>query len=243
MVGHLPALRRYALGLSGDRQTANDLVQDCVERALRRMDTLANEQRLGAWLRSILFNLFIDSRRTSRGRGEIVEDRLLEDLEDKIQGPDLRQEANEVLRATVTLTSKHRQVLLLIAAEGLSYREVAEELGVPIGTVMSRLARAREQLRATLIDKPHRFPTVVVSRTETMTSPFAYPTENELHAYIDDELEPSRRAEIASVLRDDPASRRGSPPTRPIASCCGWLSAESPANRFPPPGQRGSKRS
>ena len=54
MVGHLPALRRYALGLTGDRHSADDLVQDCIERALRRMDTLVDEQRLAAWLRSIL---------------------------------------------------------------------------------------------------------------------------------------------------------------------------------------------
>jgi RNA polymerase sigma-70 factor (ECF subfamily) len=156
MVGHLPALRRYALGLSGDRHAADDLVQDCIERAIRRIDTLVDEQRLGAWLRSILFNVFIDGRRTSRSRGEIVGEGVLDDLVDTATGPDVRQEANEVLRATAALTPRHRQVILLVAAEGLSYREVAEELGVPVGTVMSRLARAREQLREALGDRPFR---------------------------------------------------------------------------------------
>jgi RNA polymerase sigma-70 factor (ECF subfamily) len=153
IVGHLPALRRYALGLAGDRQTADDLVQDCIERALRRIDTLVDEQRLGGWLRSILFNVFIDGRRAARTRGEIVEEGVLEELPDTTVQPDMRQEANEVLRATATLTPLHRQVLLLIAAQGLSYREVAEELGVPVGTVMSRLARAREQLRRALAER------------------------------------------------------------------------------------------
>ena len=158
MVGHLPALRRYALGLAGDRAAADDLVQDCIERAIRRLDTLADEQRLGGWMRSILFNVFIDGRRASRGRGEVVEEGLLDDMVDTASGPDIRQEANEVLRAAAALTPSHRQVLLLVAAEGLSYREVAEELGVPVGTVMSRLARAREQLRDALASRPTRFP-------------------------------------------------------------------------------------
>jgi RNA polymerase sigma-70 factor (ECF subfamily) len=156
MIGHLPALRRYAIVLAGDRHAADDLVQDCIERALRRIDTLADEQRLAAWLRSILFNLFIDGRRTSRSRGETAEATLLDELVDPATQPDVQQEADEVLRATATLTPEHRQVLLLIAAQGLSYREVAEELGVPIGTVMSRLARARDQLREALAEPRQR---------------------------------------------------------------------------------------
>ena len=157
MVGHLPALRRYALGLAGDRHTADDLVQDCIERALRRIDTLADEQKLAAWLRSILFNVFIDGRRTSRSRGETAEAALLDELVDPSSQPDVQQEAKEVLRAVATLGPEHRQVLLLISGQGLSYREAAEELGVPIGTVMSRLARARDQLRQALAERPLRF--------------------------------------------------------------------------------------
>jgi RNA polymerase sigma-70 factor (ECF subfamily) len=156
MIGHLPALRRYALGLSGNRQAADDLVQDCIERALRRMDTLADEDRLGPWLRSILFNIFIDGRRASRGRGETAEASMLDQLVDTGTQPDVQQEASEVLRATATLPPLHRQVLVLVGVEGLSYREVAEELRVPVGTVMSRLARARDQLREALSERPLR---------------------------------------------------------------------------------------
>jgi RNA polymerase sigma-70 factor, ECF subfamily len=153
MVGHLPALRRYALGLTGDRHAADDLVQDCIERALRRVDTLVDEQRLGAWLRSVLFNAFIDGRRTFRSRRETAEAEL-DEVVDTATQPDVREEANEVLRSIAALSPLHRQVLLLVAAEGLTYREVAEELSVPIGTVMSRLARAREHLREVLAERP-----------------------------------------------------------------------------------------
>ncbi len=154
MIGHLPALRRYALGLSGDPQSADDLVQDCIERALRRMDSLLDEEKMAGWLRSILFNAFIDGRRTKRRRGETAEADLLDDLVDTATQPDVRQEANEVLRAIGVLTPQHRQVLVLVAVQGLSYHECADELGVPAGTVMSRLARARDHLREVLADRP-----------------------------------------------------------------------------------------
>ena len=156
MVGHLPALRRYALGLCGDRHAADDLVQDCIERALRRIDTLVDEQRLAAWLRTILFNVFIDGRRSSRNRGETLEEGLLDELVDTATQPDARHAAGEVVRAVTALTPPHRQVLLLVAEQGLSYREVAEELGVPIGTVMSRLARARDEVREAVTERPAR---------------------------------------------------------------------------------------
>ncbi len=150
MVAQLPALRRYALGLTGQAAAADDLVQDCIERALRRIDSLQDESRIGAWLRTILFNAFIDGRRQLRSRAESVETELLETLPDPGSNAQTRHELQQVLRAASTLTPQHRQVLLLVGVEGLSYREVAEEIGVPLGTVMSRLARARDQLRSVL---------------------------------------------------------------------------------------------
>jgi RNA polymerase sigma-70 factor (ECF subfamily) len=152
MITHLPGLRRYALGLSGTAPAADDLVQDCIERALRRVETLQGEEKMGGWLRSILFNLFIDGRRQMKQRGENVQLELVENDAGNAAPPDRRHEAQEVLRATSLLSPEHRQVLMLVGVEGLSYREAAEEMGVPIGTVMSRLARARDQLRALLQD-------------------------------------------------------------------------------------------
>ena len=149
MVAQLPALRRYALGLTGQAAAADDLVQDCLERALRRLGSLQDENKAGAWLRTILFNVFVDGRRQLRSRGETGEAALL-DLADPASDPHTRQELQQVLQAAGRLSPEHRQVLLLVGVEGLSYREVAGEIGIPVGTVMSRLARARDHLRSLL---------------------------------------------------------------------------------------------
>ena len=150
MIAHLPALRRYALGLAGNGAAADDLVQDCIERALRRLDTLQSEDKMAPWLRSILFNVFVDGHRQLKSRGIVVDVDVLEGMGTMTGGQDVRHEANEVLTATAALSPQHRQVLLLIGVEGLSYREAADELGVPVGTIMSRVARARDQLREVL---------------------------------------------------------------------------------------------
>ena len=159
MIAHLPALRRYALGLSGTVPAADDLVQDCIERALRRVETLQSEDKMAGWLRSILYNLFIDDRRQMKQRGESVQLEVVENSPGNTVPPDRQHEAQEVLRATSLLSAQHRQVLILIGVEGLSYRDAADEMGVPVGTVMSRLARARDQLR-TLMEQggPARAP-------------------------------------------------------------------------------------
>lgn len=150
MIGHLPALRRYALGLSGSAAAADDLVQDCIERALRRLGALQDEARMAGWLRTTLFNLFVDGRRSWRNRGEVWDEEVWDRMEDGGAAPETRHELTQTVRAMGALAPQHRQVLLLVGVEGLSYREVADELGVPIGTVMSRLARARDALRAEL---------------------------------------------------------------------------------------------
>src|SRR4051812_1505461 len=134
----------------------DDLVQDCLERALRQSDRLRDQQKLGGWLRSILHNLYIDELRRKRSRG-IEED--ITELADEFAisvPPADRAPFHEFTAAMATLTAEHRQILLLVGLEGMNYREIAEELAVPIGTVMSRLARARERLRNALEDGPER---------------------------------------------------------------------------------------
>ena len=150
MIGSLPALRRYALGLSGSAALADDLVQSCIERALPRLETLESEHKITAWLRAILFSVFVDERRQWRNRIASVEPDALEMMVDGAAAPDVREELAQTLQAMTVLSPQHRQVLFLVAVEGLGYRETAEELGVPVGTVMSRLARARDQLRDVL---------------------------------------------------------------------------------------------
>ncbi len=150
MIASLPALHRYALGLTGSAALADDLVQDCIERALPRLDTLENEDRITPWLRTVLFSVFIDERRRWRNRVATAEPDVLEMMVDRSAAPEMREELAQTLRAMAALPLQHRQVLFLVGVEGLGYREAAEELGVPIGTVMSRLARARDQLREVL---------------------------------------------------------------------------------------------
>ncbi len=147
----LPRLRRYAIALAGDVATADDMVQDCLERAWKNRGAIRDEKTIYPWLRAILHNLNIDRARLRRRRPEEAED--LDAVSDSFAdaaGGDGPSSSIDIVGAMNQLPMEHRQVLLLIGLEGLSYREVAAELGVPIGTVMSRLARSRERLRALL---------------------------------------------------------------------------------------------
>lgn len=150
LTAQLPALRRYATALTGNPAVADDLVQDCVERALRRAEQIRDARRLGGWLRSILHNLYVDELRRRRSRG--IEEDIAALTDDTALSVPARDGAplNELSAALGTLNFEHRQILLLVGLEGLNYREIADELRVPIGTVMSRLARARERLRHAL---------------------------------------------------------------------------------------------
>jgi RNA polymerase sigma-70 factor, ECF subfamily len=161
LIAQLPALRRYATALVGSSVAADDLVQDCIERALRRSDRLRDAQKLGSWLRSILHNLYIDELRRGRSRGiEQDIDDMADDFALSTPAAD-RGAVIDFVRAVNTLSVEHRQVLLLVGLEDMNYREIAEELDIPIGTVMSRLARARERLRDALEPAAQPSPTIV----------------------------------------------------------------------------------
>ena len=148
----LPRLRRYAIALLRDVNMADDLVQDCVERALKNRAALVDPNHISGWLSSILHNLYLDSLRRKRRRGAHIElDDSLNLIELSVLPAD-RGIAKDLVEAMSDLSFEHRQILLLIGLEGHSYRDVANQLGIPIGTVMSRLARARTQLRSRLDD-------------------------------------------------------------------------------------------
>jgi RNA polymerase sigma-70 factor (ECF subfamily) len=150
LIAQLPALRRYSRALTGNQALADDLVQDTIERALRQWEGLREINRLASWLRSILHNLYIDEIRRGRTRGyeqEVSE--LADDLALSLPAHD-SSAAIDFVRAMDTLSLEHRQVLLLAGLENMNYRTIADELGIPIGTVMSRLARGREKLRSAL---------------------------------------------------------------------------------------------
>jgi RNA polymerase sigma-70 factor (ECF subfamily) len=150
----LPRLRRYAIALAGDVATADDLLQDCMERAWKNQAAITDERALFPWLRAILHNVNIDRIRLRRRRPNETEtlDAIAETLAGSYagDGPALSM---DVIRAMNPLSFEHRQILLLVGVEGLSYSEIAGELGIPVGTVMSRLARARERLRALLEER------------------------------------------------------------------------------------------
>jgi RNA polymerase sigma-70 factor (ECF subfamily) len=148
LLAHVPGLRRYAAALAGNAADADDLVQECIERALVRHETLREPESLGRWLRTILHNLYVTKLRRRAAASLPIED-FAEDLALSVP-PEDQGQIRDLVRALGSLSVEHRQVLLLVSLEGLSYREVAEVLDIPIGTVMSRLARARERLRSLL---------------------------------------------------------------------------------------------
>lgn len=163
LVAQLPRLRRYAIALVGDVALAEDLLQDCVERALKNRPVLKEEQRMYGWLRSILYNLYMDELRRRRRSGVVAnEDDVVNSLMHSTPSAD-RSSTLDFVRALGRLSAEHRQLLLLVGLEGLSYRDAATELNVPIGTVMSRLARARDHLRQ-LLDPPDPGPSPAKGR-------------------------------------------------------------------------------
>jgi RNA polymerase sigma-70 factor (ECF subfamily) len=140
----IPALRRYARALTRDTETADDIVQDTLVRALRS-EHLFHEGDVRAWLYTILTNLNRNRLRSLSRRPTLTP---IKDNDAAIVGPDAG--SRDIARALDDLAEDQRAALLLVVLEGLTYREVAEVQGVPIGTVMSRLARARMQIKAYL---------------------------------------------------------------------------------------------
>jgi len=143
----VPALRRYARALTRNVDRADDLVQDCIERAIRKQGLWKPTGSLKSWLFRILLNLYRNELRTNRRRGEhvAVESLLVEPSVAPSQPG--RIALAELARAIDTLAAEQREALLLVVLEGMSYSEAAEIIGVPIGTLMSRLGRARAALR------------------------------------------------------------------------------------------------
>lgn len=144
----IPALRRYARALTRDADRADDLVQDCIERAIRKRRLWSPTGSLRSWLFKILLNLFRNEARSRRRRGDHVPlDELT--VEPAIPAPQPGRIAlNEMARALQTLPVEQREALLLVVIEGASYQEAAAILDIPAGTLMSRLGRARAALRA-----------------------------------------------------------------------------------------------
>ncbi len=146
LVEQIPRLRRYARALTGDVQRADDLVQDCLERACRKARLWRAGTDLRAWLFTVLHNVHVSRIRKERWRD--AELPLEHDIAAQRQGAvDAHLEWRDVERGLFQLPMEQREVLLLVAVEGMRYEDVSLVLDIPLGTVMSRLFRARERLR------------------------------------------------------------------------------------------------
>jgi RNA polymerase sigma-70 factor, ECF subfamily len=147
----LPRLRRFARGLAGSTADADDLVQAACERALARRHQFQEGTRFDSWMFRIVQTIWIDqirARAVRKEEEEVSEGRLGSD--EPVRRADARLALSEVRRAVDRLPPDQRAALLLVTIEGLSYREAAEVVQVPVGTIMSRLARARMALHALL---------------------------------------------------------------------------------------------
>ena len=149
----LPRLRRFGRTLAHSREDADDLVQVAVEKALTRTDQWTPGTRLDSWMFRIMQNAWIDELRARDRRGQtFLPEEEGEHVGEGASGAQL--DAILVRKAVAKLSDEHRTVVGLVLVEGLSYQEAAEALDVPVGTVTSRLARAREALQALLGEWP-----------------------------------------------------------------------------------------
>ena len=148
LVDLVPRLRRFALSLTGNQADADDLVQSACVKALKNEAQFRPGTRMDSWMYRIIQTLWIDDRSRAKTRGTSIdaEDAGLSDGGRAARLPEDRMMLNQAREAMAGLREDQRTVLSLVAIEGLSYKETAEVLDVPIGTVMSRLSRARASL-------------------------------------------------------------------------------------------------
>lgn len=157
ILAELPRLRRYARSLLRERDKADDLVQDTLERALERMDNWRTGENPRRWLFTIMHHLFVDQLRKVARRGEAA--MLSLDSNEALSQPATQLDAVaslDILDALQAISPERRAALLIVGVEGFSYAEAAGILGIPAGTLMSRIARGRDELRGLLDDAARR---------------------------------------------------------------------------------------
>jgi RNA polymerase sigma-70 factor (ECF subfamily) len=158
MAREIPRLRRYALALVHSPDAADDLVQDCLERAIRKRHLWQRRGSIRSWLYRILYNIFINqsAARQRRNRQIPIEDMAVQPAMPASQED--RLVCLDVAHAMQCLPDDQRAAVALVAIEGMSYDEAAHVLGVPIGTLRSRLSRGRERLRVVYVPTSEQQP-------------------------------------------------------------------------------------
>ena len=154
ILAEIPRLRRYARALLRDADAADDLVQDCLERAITRIDNWQTGDTPRRWLFTIMYHLFLDDMRRNKRRAA-----LTADSGDYLVRPAAAADGEsslEIAEALQALSPERRAAIVTVAVEGLTYAEAADVLGIPAGTLMSRIARGREELRVLLDDAGRR---------------------------------------------------------------------------------------
>src|SRR6266516_1751840 len=220
IIEHIPRLRRYARALVGDRYVADDLVQDTLERAWNKFYLWRPGSDLRAWLFTIMHNVFVNQARRRRYE---IEQAMEEVPAVSVRATQSEQlEVQDVDRVLRSLSPEQRELVLLVAVEQLTYEEVSGALDIPIGTVMSRLSRARERMRQ-LLGGQSVMPLKVVKgsrpqrpkcrRTWTARSPTA--------------LEPRSRRGLLRILR----TRSGCAPTSSKTPCSARSTTRCSTNR------------
>ena len=167
ILAEIPRLRRYALALADNREEADELVQDALERALRFLEKWREGDNPRKWLFTIMHNLFIDRKRAIARRSVEVQMEDAGQIADRNDHP-----ANSTIdhialqKALAQLSPEHREVVLLVGLEGFSYRETAELLDIRIGTLMSRLSRGRERLKELMSEEQNKRPSTHIRRVK-----------------------------------------------------------------------------
>ncbi|CAN7668526.1 RNA polymerase sigma factor [Acidovorax sp. LjRoot117] len=175
VVEQLPALRRYARVLTGDAWAADDLVQDTLERACSKWLLWRTGSDLRAWLFTLMHNLYLNQVRTQPPWPHAD----IDDLHDTLQGSSagMGDDALDLERCLQRLPPDQRAVLLLVTLEDMDYADTARVLGIPVGTVMSRLSRARSRLRLLMERPPAPVPDAVTpTAQQPAPQPLPHPT-------------------------------------------------------------------
>jgi RNA polymerase sigma-70 factor (ECF subfamily) len=167
----IPRLRRYARALTRDVVSADDLVQDCLTRALGKLHLWQEGSDLRAWLFTILHNQYVNRIRRAVREGATVALNETEPMLSRAPQQSKRLELRDLERAIAQLPEEQRSVILLVGLEGMRYEEVAAVLDVPVGTIRSRLSRGREALRRLTGAVPEKAETAVISESKASLPP------------------------------------------------------------------------